>query len=313
MARIGGVLGLVGITVPAGCLHTDVYAVTQPPPDGGVDLGTEMGTDLAICPLAPLSPGDTVLTLQVDSLGRSYQLHVPAAYDGSRPVPLILDFHALGSSAASEAQTSPYPATTDAEGVIIAFPDGEKGPAGNAWNVGSCCVADVDDVKFAKMVAEDVEKIACIDRARVYAVGVSTGGGMANYLACHAAEVFAAVAPAGFAFLEGTNLDDCHPARPISTISFRGTAEVRVRYEGGSSTAVPGMPVSFLSAKATFDRWAQLDHCTGMPADDANGCSRYADCQDGVEVILCTKEGGHEEPGNPAIAWPFLKGYVLPP
>ena len=41
---------------------------------------------------------------------------------------------------------SPYPAQTDAEGVIMAFPSGKPGPSGGAWNVGPCCVAGVDDV-----------------------------------------------------------------------------------------------------------------------------------------------------------------------
>jgi polyhydroxybutyrate depolymerase len=250
--------------------------------------------------------------LQVDTLSRTYVLHIPPAYAGNRPAPLIIDFHAIGSSGQTESSTSPYPAVTDPEGVIMAFPDGREGPAGNAWNVGPCCVAGVDDVKFATTLVDDIAKSVCIDRSRVYAVGVSVGGGMANYVACHAANVFAAVAPAGFAFLEGSNVDNCSPLRPMTTIAFRGTAEGRVLYDGGSSDAVYGMHVTFLSAKQTFDRWGQLDGCNGVPIVDSNGCSRYADCRDGVLVVLCTKEGGHEEPGDPTVAWPLLKSYVLP-
>ena len=44
---------------------------------------------------------------------------------------------------------------------------------------------------------------------------------------------------------------------------------------------------------------------------DANGCASYAGCQGGVEVILCTKQGGREEPGDPSIAWPVLKRHTL--
>ena len=50
----------------------------------------------------------------------------------------------------------------------------------------------------------DIEKVACIDPSRVYAVGQSTGGGVAYYLACHAGDVFAAVAPAGFDLIQKT-------------------------------------------------------------------------------------------------------------
>ena len=43
--------------------------------------------------------------------------------------------------------------------------------------------------------------MACVDPKRVYAAGFSMGGGMAHYLACHAADVFAAVAPSAFDLL----------------------------------------------------------------------------------------------------------------
>jgi len=190
--------------------------------------------------------------------------------------------------------------------VVMAFPDGRPGPAGTAWNMGPCCVANVDDVAFAKAVVADVQKAACIDANRVHAVGVLTGGGMAYYLACHAADVFAAVAPAAFDLLE-ENVDGCTPSRPITVISFRGTAPSRVPYAGGASALVSGMPITFLGAVATFEKWAQLDGCTGSSSpEDSNGCSAYSGCQAGVEVILCTKLGGGEDPGDPGVAWPVL-------
>jgi len=75
---------------------------------------------------------------------------------------------------------------------------------------------------------------------------------------------------------------------------------------------VTGMPITFLGAQATFERWAQIDGCTGSPSsEDSNGCSSYAGCREGVEVILCTKQGGHEDPGDPTVAWPVLKRHSL--
>jgi polyhydroxybutyrate depolymerase len=247
----------------------------------------------------------------VGTTRRSYILHVPPAYDGLSPAPLVLDFHGVGESGSSELSSSPYPAQLDTEGVVMAFPDGMRGPAGTAWNVGPCCVADVDDVAFSRAIVAHVKELACIDATRVYAVGVLTGGGMAHYLACHAADVFAAVAPAAFDLLE-ENADDCQPSRPISVISFRGTGDSRVPYEGGASALVPGMPLTFLGAQGTFETWGAIDGCTGSPAPaDANGCSSYSGCDDGVEVVLCTKQGGGVEPGDPSIAWPVLKRHTL--
>jgi len=211
----------------------------------------------------------------------------------------------------TEAAGSPYPAMTDPAGVVMAFPDGLKGPAGTAWNVGPCCVADVDDVGFARAILADVGQAACIDTNRVYAVGVLTGGGMAYRLACDAADVFAAVAPAAFDMLAET-VGTCVPARAITVIAFRGTADPRVPYAGGASSLVPGMPVTFLGAVGSFQAWGQIDHCAGAASSaDANGCTHYANCQAGVEVILCTKQGGKDDPGDPTIAWPVLSRHAL--
>ncbi|WP_437312117.1 alpha/beta hydrolase family esterase [Sorangium sp. So ce388] len=276
---------------------------------GGSGTG---GGGSVTCPSPALRAGDTNQTVTVGSASRSYVLHVPAAYDGSKPVPLVVDFHPLGGSGPSERTGSPYPAQTDPEGVIMAFPSGLSGPSGGAWNVGPCCVAGTDDVAFAKALVAQVQETACIDPKRIYAVGFSMGGGMSHYLACHAADVFAAVAPAAFDLLQ-ENVGDCEPSRPITVVSFRGTGDPIVPYAGGSSSVVRGMPVNFLGAKATFAKWADINGCTGSPsAEDGQGCSTYSTCEGGVEVALCTKQGGSHEPGNAAVGWPVLKRHTMP-
>jgi len=250
--------------------------------------------------------------LSIGGSNRAYTLHVPSGYDGTKAVPLIIDFHGLSGNGKGESTSSPYPAQADADGVIMAFPSGLSGPGGTAWNVGPCCVKNTDDVAFAKALVSEIEKSACIDTKRVYAVGFSMGGGMSHYLACHAADTFAAVAPAAFDLLQ-ENIDDCKPTRPISVISFRSTGDNVVDYDGGYSMAVQGMPINFLGAKATFQKWAEINQCTGAAsAEDSNGCATYAGCPGGVEVTLCTKQGGTHEPGNAKVGWPSLKKHVLP-
>jgi polyhydroxybutyrate depolymerase len=264
-----------------------------------------------ICPSPALQPGDGTQMVQVGGVDRSYVLHVPSAYDGSRPVPLILDFHGLATSGMRQLQDSPYPAVTDPEGAVMAFPSGLAGPSGPGWNVGPCCVANVDDVAFARAVVAQVSMTACIDPKRVYAVGFSMGGGMAHYLACHAADLFAAAAPASFDLLQ-ENVTDCQPPRPITVISFRGSGDNLVPYDGGFSSVVSGMPVTFLGALGSFQKWAEIDGCTGSPSPpDGNGCSTYSACRGGVEVVLCTTPGGQTY-GDAAVSWPVLKRHPLP-
>jgi polyhydroxybutyrate depolymerase len=312
--------------VAAGCTRSNLDAILGAKDDGGsvndashindvndandADSGNDSSSGTVSCPSPTLKAGDSTVTIQMGSTSRSYVLHVPAKYDGGKPSPLIVDFHAQNGSGSNQRTISPYPAQTDPEGVIMAFPSGLKGPGGAAWNVGPCCVADVDDVAFAKALVQEVKKVACIDANRVYAVGLATGGGMAYHLACHAADVFAAVAPAAFDLLE-ENVDECKPSRSITVISFRGTADPLVPYDGGLSNVVLGMPITFLGAQKTFKKWAEIDQCTDSPsAEDSNGCSSYSACQGGVEVILCTKQGGGLEAGNASVAWPVLRRHT---
>jgi polyhydroxybutyrate depolymerase len=227
-------------------------------------------------------------------------------------VPLVVDFHALSGSGSQQSASSPFPDVTDAEGAIMAFPTGLAGPSGEAWNIGPCCVANADDVAFAKALVAQISTTACIDPRQVYATGFSMGGGMAHYLACHAADVFAAVAPSAFDLLQ-ENVADCLPSRPITVIAIRGNADPLVPYEGGPSAVVSGMPVTFLGAQATFQKWAELDGCTGSPsAPDGNGCSAYSSCQSGVEVVLCPRQGSGQDAENASMAWSVLKRHPLP-
>ena len=302
MAAHGGETGSAGMGSTAGAGASGDAAPRT--------AGTSGAT--VTCPSPALKAGDTTKMLQVGSSTRSYVLHVPPKYTGSAAVPLVVDFHPLGGSGPQEKQGSPYLAPTEADGAIMAFPSGLAGPSGGAWNVGPCCVANVDDVAFARALVADVQKSACIDPARIYAVGFSMGGGFSHYLACHAADLFAAVAPAAFDLLE-ENVPDCKPARPISVISFRGSSDPVVKYTGGPSAVVSGMPITFLGAMGTFQKWAELNHCTGAPsAADSDNCQIYSSCAAGTEVMLCTKQGGGHEPGNAKIGWPALKRHTLP-
>jgi polyhydroxybutyrate depolymerase len=96
----------------------------------------------------------------------------------------------------------------------------------------------------------------------------------------------------------------CNPGRPVAEIQFRATEDQAVNYSG----AVPN-----------FQRWGQINRCTGtaapLPANAA--CQTYPMCGAGVETILCTVEGGTHcaNYGSfmiPEVAWEVLKRHPLP-
>jgi polyhydroxybutyrate depolymerase len=258
------------------------------------------------CPAAVLATGNSDRNLQSGGKNRSYVLHVPSGYTGKSAVPLIVDFAGHGGTGQSQQRDSPYPKVVDAENVIMAFPT-----AIGDWNMGPCCADGVDDIGFAKDLVVELQKLACIDPKRVYAAGFSMGGAMSHQLACRASDVFAAVAPAAFDLLE-EHLPTCQPQRPITVITFRGTNDDLSPYNGGLSNLV--RPIHFLGAVNSMKKWAELNGCTGTAADLGNNCQGYAasQCPGGVEVVMCTKQGGGHEQGNATLGWPVLKRHALP-
>lgn len=264
------------------------------------------------CPTTTLALGDNERTVAVGGATRRYIIRLPDRFTGRDPVPLVLDFHTLGGTPTGEAVASGYRELGEQEGFVVAWPEGTEG----AWNIGPCCTAstDVDDVAFARALVRQASAEACIDLGRVYAVGVALGGGMAYHLACNAADVFAGIAPSGFDLLVDSD-QPCRPARPVTEIAFRGTADTLVPYDGGAQPAPhdPDVTMNFLGAVATFQRWAELNRCTGSPSEaDANGCSTYSNCAEGAEVTLCTTEDGGMDWGSAELGWATLRRHSLP-
>src|SRR5450631_739802 len=243
-----------------------------------------------------VAKGDSTRTIQVGGTSRTYLLHVPSNYTGASVVPLVLDFHGMGDTPERQKAMSGFAALSDLEGFLIAWPTGIE----QTWNFGPCCTCSkaVDDLGFAKAIVSEIEAMACIDLKRVYANGFSIGGAMTNYVACNAADVFAAATPSASDLLSPTQTP-CNPVRPISVLAFRGTADPTVPYAGGASVTPNSCPatLNLLGAVASFNKWAAIDSCTGTATTttvtDPNGTRMLSSqCAGAVEVGLYTIQGG---------------------
>lgn len=271
------------------------------------------------CGDATLGTGSQTIQIDSDGMQRSYILYVPKGYDASKAAPLVLNFHGYGSNALQEQAWTGMDATADANGFVVAYPEGVN----NSWNAGTCCQSTgpkTDDVAFARAVVADIESRACIDHKRVFATGMSNGGYLSHLLGCEAADLFAAVAPV--AGVLGIPAAQCKPSRPIPIIHFHGTADTLVPYDG--SAVDPSVP-------DTFKGWADRDGCTGTPEQTLQHgsatCQTYKTCSAGVEVSLCTLTGeGHCWPGQTFCPygagtadlsandemWKFFENFALP-
>ena len=246
------------------------------------------------CAPGSLAPGryDSI-SLQHQGTTRTYDLFVPSTIDVDAPVPLVVNFHGLLGSPSQQAQLSRYDSAAEQAGVIVAYPAGLF----SSWNAGACCgqaqTDGVDDLDFARVLVQHIGLGSCIDRQRVFALGMSNGGHMAHRLACEAADLFAGVASVTGVL---TQLD-CTPSRPISVQQFHGTADAIVQYGG----AGPGYP----AVEPMMAAWAQRNGCAPVPeVSHEQGdslCETWIGCDDDVEVTLCTIDGGgHCWFGNPS-------------
>jgi polyhydroxybutyrate depolymerase len=278
----------------------------------GAGAGGEGGAPPQVtCPAtSTLEPGDTTMRTPVGGRNggmRTYIVHVPQSYDGSEPVPLMVNFHPLIFGTGQGQRTgSGWAEVGDREGMITAFPDGYDA----AWDIGNCCTrGDVDDMAFALAIVSEISAAACIDPNRVYASGYSMGGGMSHLLGCKAANIFAAISPSAFDLTEENHIP-CEPSRPLTVVMYRGMADTVVPWAGGPTTPPNGTPVTvtMLGAVGTFDEWSRIDGCTDEPVTMGN-CRRRSQCQNGVEVILC--ENGSHTQGPAAEIWETLKKHGL--
>jgi len=294
-------------------------ATTDATTAGTTTAGTTATTGALDCGDGSLGPGDHTVEVEHDGLPRTALVHIPASVDIDAATPLVLNFHGFTSNSLQQSQFSGMNATADAEGFIVAYPQGID----SSWNAGACCgnamTQQIDDVGFVRALVESLSDQLCIDPGRIYATGMSNGGFMSHRLACEAADIFAAVAPVSA--VNGT--EPCEPGRPVPVMMFNGTADILVAYNGGGNFGKSG--------PETFQEWAERDGCTddAIPGKKAGAasCESHEDCDAGVAVGFCTFEGmGHCWPGQAFCPygaastdlsandemWAFFSKYTLP-
>ena len=261
----------------------------------GAAGGGQAGATGTPCALPPVQSGTSTRKLVSSGDDREYLLHVPAKYDATAAVPLVLVFHGYFGSASGMQGVTGLSALADQYGFAVAYGVGVS----SSWNAGKCCGSSAflqrPDVQYASDVIDHVAADVCVDPKRIYATGLSNGSMLSNRLGCALANRIAA-----FGAVAGPRaIDACSPSRPIPVIAFHGTADAVVPYDGGGSGGAE-------SAAESFAFWSQNAGCTDAPeVVFANGdatCVERSTCAGGASVRLCTiQNGGHQWPGGPAI------------
>jgi polyhydroxybutyrate depolymerase len=236
---------------------------------------------------------------------RTYLLHVPKTYDASKLTPLVISLHGAGLWGVAQKDMSRWNEVSDAEGFIVAYPSGVGGRGLRVWHVEADNPRGRDNVFISELI-DTLRAKYNIDTTRVYANGLSNGGGMAFGLSCALSGRLAAVGLVGSAQTDAWN--SCKDTSAVPMINFHGTDDRFAAYTGGTSWVLPD-DRAFPSQLVWTARWAKRNGCKAGPTDSVITATvtrrAYSLCAHGADVVLYTiKGGGHTWPGGgPHPAW----------
>lgn len=265
---------------------------------GGLDARPAQAQDAADACLPTAGSGQAgtaEYSLESNNETRRYLIYTPTDYDPSALTPAVLVLHGFINTPEQIQMFSRMDEVADANNFLAIFPQGTRVPL--RWNAAATPDGESfsDDVQFIDDLIDVLIEDHCADRNRIYVSGLSNGGGMTQRLACELSDRLAAFG--GVAGAYPPIAGGCDPTRPVPLIAFHGTADRIVPYLGSGN---------FPAIEAWAAAWAERNGCApepeAIPVTEAVSGVRYSGCDEDVEVILYTIDGGgHTWPGGTAI------------
>jgi len=252
--------------------------------------------------------GLTDFSLRSGGVNRTYHLHVPDSYEHGTEVALIIAYHGGQATGSDMVDLTGFNELADSEGFIVCYPDGVLRTWADGRGTTAADQAHVDDVTFTQQLINHIAEAYSIDRARVYATGISNGGFMSQRLASELPDHITAICSVAAAIPQ--NMADDWGSSPIPVMMINGTADPFVPFTGGEMTRGPGGTV--LSHPECLAKWRVVDHITGTVEADTMSepehsthkmfveRKKWEHGRDGSELISIVCHGaGHTWPGGP--------------
>lgn len=169
-----------------------------------------------------------------------YGVYVPSGYDATRPTPLVVALHGLGSGPMYMMEYNNLVELAEEYGYLIVTPMGysprgwygSRGP-GNDFNQrrddpGPKNLGELSELDVLN-VLDIIRAEYTVDPDRIYLIGQSMGGGGTWYLGSKYPQIWAALAPLAPATY--TSPDALAPARDLPVIVVMGDADESVDVE----------------------------------------------------------------------------------
>ena len=238
----------------------------------------------SILPAAQSTPAGTtrasMRTIAVAGKTRRYLLIEPTTLEPDRKYPLILVFHGDGGDAEGFHQGYPFEKASGG-GAILAYPEG----LGFTWDLET--TLENKDVKLVEAVIEELAGRLPIDRTRLFATGYSSGGFLANVIACQKTGLLRAIASnaggAPYSQLQTwpNGYAKCPGQTPIAMLALHGEDDYGVTLSSG---------------RFSSEYWAYVNGCKTdeMETTAYRECRVYRGCPSGKAVGYCPVPGlGH--------------------
>ena len=197
---------------------------------------------------------------------RSFKIFVPSSYSKADPVPLVIALSGYGQTGAQFENYLHLTPIAQSAGFIYVHPDGTIDQFGaRFWNATpECCDFQKPPVNDAAYIISIINKVSAkysVDPNRIYIIGHSNGGFMANALACeYSSRIAAIINIAGGSF---TSTAACKPSAPINVLQIWGTKDDTYAYNHIRGKPIPG-------AEQTFTNWGSIEQCSTPPIELAD-------------------------------------------
>lgn len=317
------VLILIPAFLFACILPFSATGTSAPPTSQSITSGTPQNSGATIAP-AQLTGKKSQIMITEGTTKRTAWFYTPASYAKATSVSLIVMFHGIGGDAAKEIDDSELSALSDTDGFLVAYPQATGSDRKWDEDPGSADVSFIRDL--VQKIETDYPKV---DTKRIYATGMSNGGGEANRMGCDLADIFAAIAPVEGGYTapawQTCALSPSHSFMPV--MAFHGYTDPVVPYGGGNGTGPATLGV-FPPIQDWIQAWAKRDGCnvaqptetnpTPQPGQPKVTLQEWTGCAGNAVVILYTvNPHGHAwYNGDPLDAgelmWQFFQAHPMP-